>query len=250
MRSKEAAKNRKNEFPAGSFAASIFIHLFIVIAAIVLIKFNVEKSEPPKYLSLVMSEIAEGKVNKEEEKAPKDEKLPDQEKKEEVKKEEVKPEEPPKAETVSHQYMNFTDHNADTTSLNQVYQEGTLNVRIKYPRGWTYIDQNVKNKLDGVTFWSADNRYNPPPYVHLEVKEKYLFNPRRYKYELRLRDAVAHYNDPKEMSGQVSQEFYIRTENDEDFSIKLIMEGENNFKQFQPEFFSMIKTFRFGKSLF
>ncbi len=50
--------------------------------------------------------------------------------------------------------INFLDQNADTTSLQQIYSESTLNVTIKYPVGWTFIDQNLDKKLDGVTFWS------------------------------------------------------------------------------------------------
>jgi len=139
---------------------------------------------------------------------------------------------------------------ADTSVLMQVYKESSLNVRIKYPPGWTYIDQNVKNKLDGITFWFSAEKYNPPPYVHLEVKEKYLFNPKRYRYKFKLNDAVAYFNDPEELAGQYSQTIYMRTETDEDFSIKLIMKGKESFYSFQPLFFAMVKTFKFGKNFF
>ena len=139
---------------------------------------------------------------------------------------------------------------SDTSGLHQVYKESTLDVSIRYPVGWTYIDQDVKNKLDGVTFWAADGIYSPPPYIHVEVIEKYLFNPSRFKYSIKTSDYTAYYNDPQELSGQVSQEVYIRTGIDEDFSIKLIMDGMKSFKTFQPVFFGMIKTFKFDNSLF
>ena len=138
----------------------------------------------------------------------------------------------------------------DTSGLYQVYKESTLDVSMRYPVGWTYIDQDIKNKLDGVTFWAVNGIYSPPPYVHLEVKEKYLFNPSRYKYSIKTDDYTAYYNDPEELSGQVSQEVYIRTSIDEDFSIKLIMKGRDSFMAFQPVFFGMIKTFKFDNSLF
>ncbi len=139
---------------------------------------------------------------------------------------------------------------SDTAGLYQVYKESTLDVSIRYPVGWTYIDQDVRDKLDGVTFWAANSIYSPPPYVHIEVKDKYLFSPNRYKYSIKTDDYTAYYNDPEELSGQVSQEVYIRTGIDEDFSIKLIMKGMESFKTFQPVFFGMIKTFKFDNSLF
>ena len=54
----------------------------------------------------------------------------------------------------------------------------------------------------------------------------------------------------KEMEGQVARVFYIRTNSGEDYSLKLIMKGKEEFKSFQPVFFGMIKSFKFGKGLF
>ena len=147
-------------------------------------------------------------------------------------------------------FLNFSETNADTANLDQIYRESTLNVSMRYPKGWTYIDQNVKEKLDGVTFWALNGRYKPPPYIHVEVKEKYLFNESRYKNKRPEKNYVIFYNDPVELAGQISQILYIRTEDDKDFSIKLIMNDVNSFKSFQPEFFGMIKTFKFGKQYF
>ncbi|HMN25451.1 MAG TPA: hypothetical protein PKE38_13175 [Ignavibacteriaceae bacterium] len=42
------------------------------------------------------------------------------------------------------QSLSISDIIADTTNLDQVYSEPTLNVSIKYPKGWTFIDQNRK----------------------------------------------------------------------------------------------------------
>ena len=147
-------------------------------------------------------------------------------------------------------YYNFAGAGTDTSALIQTYSEKSLNVKISYPIGWTFVDQNRQKKLDGVTFWANNGIFNPPPYIFLEVKEKYLFNPSRYKYNTRLKNTVAYYNDPEELEGQVSQVFYIRTDSDEDFSLKLIMNGKDTFIAFQPIFFGMIKSFNFGNSLF
>jgi len=61
---------------------------------------------------------------------------------------------------------------------------------------------------------------------------------------------VAYYNDPEELADQVSQIVYLRTSTDEDFSIKLIIKGSEAFKSFQPRFFAIIKSFKFGASIF
>lgn len=134
----------------------------------------------------------------------------------------------------------------DTTNLDQIYSEKTLNLSIKYPRGWTFIDQIKKNKLDGVTFWSVEGVYNPPPYIHLEVVEKYLFNPARYKYKVKQFNCEWYFNDPVNLEGQISQEIYIRTDNDEDFSVKLIMKGEEQFRAFQSKFFAIVKSLEYN----
>lgn len=146
--------------------------------------------------------------------------------------------------------LNFIDENADTTILLQTYSESTLNVSVKYPVGWTFIDQNVDKKLDGVTFWANDSRFNPPPYVHLEVCDKDLFNPSKYKHNLQRRDAVIYFNDPENLANYFSQSFYFRTETSEDYNIKLTIRGEEAFKSFQPFFYGILKSFRFGKNIF
>ncbi len=148
------------------------------------------------------------------------------------------------------QQFSFKDIVADTTNLDQMYKETTLNVSIKYPRGWTFVDQNVKNKLDGVTFWASDGLYNPPPYIHLEVKEKYYFNEQRYKYQIEYDNYIAYYNDPEIIENYYIQNVYLRTKINEDFNIKLMISGDEAFKSFQPRFFGMIKSFNFGSSFF
>ncbi len=144
----------------------------------------------------------------------------------------------------------FIDENADTTTLQQIYNEASLNVSIKYPLGWTFIDQNVDDKLDGVTFWANNLSINPPPYVHLDVCEKELFNPQKYKHNLKLHDATVYFNDPENLANYYSQSFYFRTEINEDFNLKLTIKGEDAFKSFQPTFYGMLKSFRFGRSFF
>ena len=92
------------------------------------------------------------------------------------------------------QSLSFSDIIADTSNLDQVYSEPTLNVSIKYPKGWTFIDQNKKKKLDGVTFWANDGKYNPPPYIHLEVVDKDMFIEKRFSYKMDLENYKAYYN--------------------------------------------------------
>lgn len=147
-------------------------------------------------------------------------------------------------------FSNYSAGFGDTTNLKNIYKENTLNVRIYYPSGWTFVDQNRKNKLDGVTFWANYGNLNPPPYIFLEVADKYLFDPRRYTKKLEMNNFTLYYNDPESISGQVKQSVYIRTNTDEDYIIKLMIKGETEFKAFQPEFFGMIKTFKFGHSWF
>ncbi|MDR3626979.1 MAG: hypothetical protein P4L45_09110, partial [Ignavibacteriaceae bacterium] len=147
-------------------------------------------------------------------------------------------------------FYSLSDASADTSSLDQIYNEPTLNVTIKYPAGWTYIDQNVNKRLDGVTFWSNIGNFTPPPYINLEVRDKDLFDESRYKYNTWTWGFTIYYNDPEEMENQVTQIFYIRTNAGEDFSLKLIMKGKEEFKAFQPVFFGMMKSFKFGKGLF
>jgi len=146
--------------------------------------------------------------------------------------------------------INFSDIVADTTNLDQVYTEPTLNISIKYPKGWTFIDQNKKKKLDGVTFWASDGIYNPPPYIHLEVVRNDMFIEKRFSYKMELEKYQAFYNEPEEMQGYFSQIIYIRTGNDEDFRLKLMMKGKTEFYSFQPKFWAILKSFYFGSSLF
>jgi hypothetical protein len=153
-------------------------------------------------------------------------------------------------EEVTDSYSNFNNMEYDTSNVKQVYSESTLNVSVRYPNGWTYLDQNVKDKLDGVTFWAVQGNYEIPPYVHLEVQDKYIFNPSRYKYKHEHKGSIYYYNEPEELEGYIIQIIYIRTETDEDYSLKLMVKGKETFKSFQPIFFSMAKSLRFGNSLF
>lgn len=146
--------------------------------------------------------------------------------------------------------ISFSDIIADTTNLDQLYNEPTLNVSIKYPKGWTFIDQNKGEKLDGVTFWESDGLYNPPPYIHLEVVDKDMFIEKRYLYKMELEKYQAYYNDAEEMEGYVTLIVYVRTDDDEDFRLKLMIKGESEFKSFQPKFWAIVKSFKFGASFF
>ncbi|MDP4115246.1 MAG: hypothetical protein Q8903_03885 [Bacteroidota bacterium] len=151
---------------------------------------------------------------------------------------------------VGGKYAQYGEGYGDTSGLGNLYAETTLNVKIRYPQGWQFIDQNVKSKLDGITFWAGNYNIYPPPYIHFEVQDKNFFDDRKYKYKLAMNDFMLYYNDPQEMQGEVRQDVYIRTDADEDYSIKLIIKGSVEFKAFQPVFFGMIETFHFGHKWF
>ncbi len=238
-----------------SILVSIILHALIIISAVFIFNVTVNKSSKANSYVQVFTEEFQSIVKSNPIEAEETTNITSKIKsklKEKIKlvKEVIvdKNESLPKDNVVS--FLNFSDTNVDTTNLDQIYREATFNVSMRYPKGWTYIDQNIKDKLDGVTFWSLKGRYNPPPYIHLEVKEKYLFNESRYKNKKSEKNYVIYYNDPVELAGQITQILYIRTDEDEDFSIKLIMNNKDSFKTFQPEFFGMIKTFKFGKQYF
>lgn len=223
-----------------NFSLSILLHLVIIITVIYFFKLQSETSKVnSNFFTIDTKEYVQQKsenVKTEIEKNVDDPKEINEEKKNDV------------IEEI--QSLSFSDIIADSTNLDQVYSEPTLNVSIKYPKGWTFIDQNKKKKLDGVTFWANDGQYNPPPYIHLEVLDKDMFIEKRYTYKMDLENYKAYYNDPEEMQGYITQIFYIRTEDDEDFRLKLMMKGEKEFKAFQPRFWAILKSFNFGSSLF
>ncbi len=223
-----------------NFSLSILLHLVIIITVIYFFKLQSETSKVnSNFFTIDTKEYVQQKsedVKTEIEKNVDDPKEINEEKKNDV------------IEEI--QSLSFSDIIADSTNLDQVYFEPTLNVSIKYPKGWTFIDQNKKKKLDGVTFWANDGQYNPPPYIHLEVLDKDMFIEKRYTYKMDLENYKAYYNDPEEMQGYITQIFYIRTEDDEDFRLKLMMKGEKEFKAFQPRFWAILKSFNFGSSLF
>lgn len=227
-----------------SFILSIGIHALIFIMVSFLLTFLDIEPVSSGYVEVRTVQTTPAQVNSEKtetEETVKDEKLPAETSEERpIKKEEI----------IETGYLNMANSGFDSTSLNQVYKESTLNLKIKYPVGWVYLDQQVKKKIDGITFWAANSNFDPPPYIHVEVLEKYLFNESRYQHHQKFHDFTGYYNDPVEMDNQVTQVVYIRTGDDEDFSIKLIMNGKDQFKAFQPVFFAMIKSFKFGNSIF
>jgi len=219
------------------YAASLLVHvlLFVIIAFFLEITISDEEMRSP-YVQVSTGSFTKAKELTEE-----------PEKTEDILSEEPKKEEPAEKEEKNISYFYSPQgNNFDTTGLRNIYSEKTLNVRIRYPAGWSFVDANVKKKLDGVTFWGLTDIYNPPPYIHLEVREKYLFNPSRYKYSEEFGEYTIFYNDPEETADQYTQIIYIRTEDNEDYSLKLIMKGKESFKTFQPVFFGMLKTFKFG----
>ena len=65
-----------------------------------------------------------------------------------------------------------------------------------------------------------------------------------------IKNAELFYNEPEEMEGEVTQIVYIKTKEEYDYSIKLTIKGFDNFLQYKPVFFGMIKSFKFGSSWF
>lgn len=236
-------KQKKNSIL--SLAASSLFHLLLFMIAYFFTDLNLKKINPISgYVQVFTKKGNVETVNFEKMFKREVEKKSNAENKEQLK----------EAERTSNSQLNslenFLDQNSDTTSLEQIYSEPTLNVSIKYPVGWTFIDQNVDKKLDGVTFWASSSNFNPPPYVHLEVCDRSLFNQNRYKHSLLLKDAVVYFNDPESLANYFSQTFYFRTETSQDFSLKLTIKGEQAFRSFTPIFYGMLKSFRFGSYLF
>lgn len=226
-----------------SFTASLLLHILFFAAAYFFANVHLNKVNPNAgYVQVFTQQSDSEPVNFEKNINPTEEKETES-KILESKNEKVQ-------ESSANVTLNFLDQNADTTSLEQIYSESTLNVSIKYPAGWTFLDQNVNKKLDGVTFWANISNINPPPYVHLQVCDKDLFNESKYKHNLPLRQAVIYFNDQENLANYVSQTFYFRTEKDEDFSLKLTIKGEKEFSSFAPIFYAMLKSFKFYDSVF
>ncbi len=240
MKSGPQIKEEKISF--FGFAASISLHGIIFLAAAFLLGLEGKRSKiNPVYVQVITQDLS-GSLNNYENSTLENIKRRKNENHNDpvIKHDKINP-------AGSYTYQNL---DADTTALEQTYHEATLNVTIKYPAGWRYVDQDAKNKLDGVTFWAAGGNNSPPPYVHLEVKDRDIFSAARYKYKSKMGGYALYYNDPEEMEGQVMQTVYVRTDSGQDFSLKLIIDGAAEFKAFQPAFFGMIKTFRFGRSFF
>jgi hypothetical protein len=246
-------KTGRHEYPVFGFSASLLLHAIIITAAALILNSTIDESQVGSaYVQIRTMEsdshaLESATVKKEKEEAVEQDAVKKETPVEETKAVPEKESEPSSNEAV---FYDFSNTAADTTGLVQVYKENTLNVSLKYPAGWTYLDQNVKNTLDGVTFWTTSTKYNPPPYVHIEVKDKDLFNSKRFKHSYKTRKYTAYYNEPEELSGQITQIIYIRTNTDKDFSLKLIMKGEEAFKSFQPVFFGMVKSFKYGNQFF
>lgn len=235
----ETENRNQNKLWLRNFSLSILLHLLLIVAFIYL--YGLQSNGAKINASFFTLDTKEYTVNK-----------PDQT--ETIKENNINDEKKLLEKQKTNQIeesktINFSDIKVDTTNLDQIYSEPTLNISIKFPKGWSFIDQNKKKKLDGVTFWANDGSYNPPPYIHLEVVDKDMFNEQRYSYKMDLEKFRAYYNDPEEMQGYVTQIIYIRTDDDEDFKLKLMLKGENEFKLFRPRFWAILKSFNFGNSL-
>jgi hypothetical protein len=237
----------KQDYRVYGFSLSLTLHALIFTAAALIMNSSIEETRvgsPYVQISTMESQSELQTVNPENKTMNETEGIT--EKETSAPEKNYVPEKESKQNLNEVSFYDLSDGPADTSDLVQVYKENTLDVSLKYPASWTYIDQNVKNKLDGVTFWTTSTGYNPPPYVHIEVQDKDLFNPKRFQHSYKTRNYTAYYNDPEELEEQINQIIYIRTNTKQDFSLKLIMKGMEAFKSFQPVFFGMVKSFKYG----
>ncbi|HEX2984536.1 MAG TPA: hypothetical protein VHO28_13415 [Ignavibacteriales bacterium] len=145
--------------------------------------------------------------------------------------------------------LEFAAAAVDTSSLSQIYKESSFNVSMKYPAGWTYLDQHLDAKLEGVIFWPSAAEINPPPYIHLETSDKEYFYPAKFKKKFVYRDKEYYYNEPSEIGGEWQQSVYVRTGTLSDFVIKVIIKGKDNFNKFLPSFYAIVKSFDFNNNI-
>jgi hypothetical protein len=145
--------------------------------------------------------------------------------------------------------LEFAAAAVDTSSLSQIYKESSFNVSMKYPAGWTYLDQHLDSKLEGVIFWPSSAEINPPPYIHLETSDKEYFYPAKFKKKFVYRNKEYYYNEPSEIGGEWQQSVYVRTGAHSDFVIKVIIKGKDNFNKFLPSFYAIVKSFDFNNNI-
>lgn len=145
--------------------------------------------------------------------------------------------------------LEFAAAAVDTSSLSQIYKESSFNVSMKYPAGWTYLDQHLDSKLEGVIFWPSSAEINPPPYIHLETSDKEYFYPAKFKKKFVYRNKEYYYNEPSEIGGEWQQSVYVRTGTRSDFVIKVIIKGKDNFNKFLPSFYAIVKSFDFSNNI-
>lgn len=143
----------------------------------------------------------------------------------------------------------FAGVEIDTTMIINRYEENTLNVSILFPIGWIYLDNKVKDIIDGVIFIPGkDSNYDKRLSVLIQVNtQKNLFNPRLYDSSFTYNKIEYYVSKPQKTYEQVTQSIYIRTGSFRaDFIIKLTSPNEKEFKKFRPTFFAMVKSFSAG----
>ncbi len=148
-------------------------------------------------------------------------------------------------------YVSFNDFNMETSSLEQYYSDPTNNITLRYPTGWTFLDNYVQGKLKGVTFWDISAHSSPPPFVHLKIVDKQNFKPNRFLYSKVFVKFTAYFNDPKISNNKIEQKIYLRTDTGcrYDIIIDLVVKDGKEFKDLQPKFFGMIGTLKVGEHI-
>lgn len=143
----------------------------------------------------------------------------------------------------------FAGIEIDTTDIVNRYEENTLNVSILFPIGWMYLDNKVKDIIDGVIFIPGENsNYDKRLSVLIQVNtQKNLFNPRLYDSSFTFNRVEYYISKPQITFEQITQVIYIRTGSFKaDFIIKLTAPNEVEFRKFQPVFFAMVRSFSAG----
>jgi|YNPMSStandDraft_1061717.scaffolds.fasta_scaffold02519_4 hypothetical protein len=143
----------------------------------------------------------------------------------------------------------FAGIEIDTAGLINRYEENTLNVSVLFPEGWNYLDNFVKDIIDGVIFIPGENSdYDKRLSVLIQVNtNKNLFNPALYDSSFTYNRVNYYISRPQKTYEQITQVVYIRTGSFRaDFIIKLTSPNEIEFKKFQPVFFAMVRSFSAG----
>ncbi len=140
----------------------------------------------------------------------------------------------------------------DTSLFSNEYREKSLNISIKYPNEWYFIDQHKDEKFEGVVFiyGGANIDFGNTPFISLYLKDKNYFLSSNYKYSVLTDFYTAYYNDEIVIGSQKIFEIYLRTNDEFDFLFKLQAPNNAEFEEYKHKFFFMLKSFKYRKGIF